>query len=78
MLIIGFDNKEDFPMKNTATVRRPDFAACRRRAYIQSHRCIFPNAARTGYFLERLLDGALAAATTLGLVVMVIFVFTVF
>ena len=55
-----------------------DFAACRRRAYIQTHRYAFPNAARAGYFLERLLDGVLAAATTLGLVVMVIFVFTVF
>jgi hypothetical protein len=65
-------------MKNATAIRRPDFAACRRRAYIQTHRCIFPNAAGTRYFLERLLDGVLAAATTMGLVVMVIFLFTVF
>ena len=65
-------------MKNATAVRRPDFAACRRRAYIQTHRCDYPNAAQAGYFLERLLDGVLAAATTLGLVVMVIFMFTVF
>ncbi|MBR2889660.1 MAG: hypothetical protein IKC09_05230 [Oscillospiraceae bacterium] len=65
-------------MKNTAAIRRPNFAACRRRAYIRTNHNPFPNAARAGYFLEKVLDGALAAATTLAVVVILLFVVTVF
>ena len=65
-------------MKNTAIIRRPNYAACRRRAYIKVNSSPFPNAAKAGYFLERILDGALAAATTTAVVVILLFVFTVF
>lgn len=65
-------------MKNTAVIRRPNFSACRRRAFLRSIRSFLPNAADTGYFLEKLLDAALAAATTVAVVVILLFVVTVF
>lgn len=65
-------------MKHTAIIRRPNYAACRRRALMRSVRNILPNAAGIGYFLEKLLDAALAAVTTLAVVVCLIFVITVF
>lgn len=65
-------------MKNTAVIRRPNFAACRRRAFKRSIWSFLPNAAGARYFLEKLLDAALAAATTLAVVVILLFVFTVF
>ena len=65
-------------MKNTAAVRRPNFAACRRRALLRSVWSLLPNAADARYFLEKLLDAALAAATTVAVVVCLIFIFAVF
>lgn len=65
-------------MKNTAAIRRPNFAACRRRAFVRTNVSAFPNAAKGRYFLEKLLDAALAAATTLSVVVILVFIFTVF
>lgn len=65
-------------MKNTAAIRRPNFAACRRKALLRSVWNFLPNAASTHYFLEKLLDAALAAATTVAVVVCLIFIFTVF
>lgn len=64
-------------MKTTATIRRPNYAACRRRAFIRSSACILPNAASHRYFLEKFLDAALAAATTVGVVVALMFSFVV-
>lgn len=64
-------------MKTTALIRRPNYAACRRRAFIRSNACILPNAAGHRYFLEKLLDAALAAATTVGVVAILMFGFTV-
>ncbi len=65
-------------MKNTVAIRRPNYFAYRRRAFIRSTVCPFPNAAKAGYFLERLLNAAMAAAITVGVVVISMFVFTVF
>ena len=64
-------------MKNTAAIRRPNYAAYRRRAFIHTNANSFPNAANGRYFLEKLLDTALAAATTVGVVVIMVFVFAV-
>ena len=64
-------------MKNTAIIRRPNYAACRRRAFMRSTACILPNAAGYRYFLEKLLDAALAAATTVAVVTALIFSFLV-
>lgn len=65
-------------MKNTAVIRRPNYAAARRRSYRRTNACAFPNAANGRYFLEKLLDAALAAVTTMGVVVIFVFIFTVF
>ena len=65
-------------MKNNAAIRRPNYAACRRRAFLRSAWNFLPNAADLPYYLEKLLDAALAAATTIGVVVILLFVFTVF
>lgn len=65
-------------MKTTAAIRRPNYAACRRRAYVRANANPFPNAAKGRYFLEKLLDAALAAATTVGVAVTLLFMFTVF
>ena len=65
-------------MKQTAAIRRPNFAASRRRAYARSNASPFPNAAGARYFLEKLLDAALAAVTTVSVVVIFVFIFTVF
>ncbi len=65
-------------MKQSVLLRRPNYAACRRRAHVRSHVSAFPNAAGAGYFLEKLLDSALAAVTTLGVVAIFLYIFTVF
>ncbi len=65
-------------MKLSAALRRPNFAACRRRAHNRAIASAYPNAAGARYFLEKLLDAALAAVTTLGLVSIFFYVFTVF
>lgn len=65
-------------MKTTALVRYPNYEACRRRAHRRSMACVCVNAAERRYFLEKLLDAALAAVTTLGVVVILMFSFTVF
>ena len=65
-------------MKNTAVIRHPNYAAYRRRALLRSVWSFLPNAAGIRYYLEKLLDAALAAATTLALVVCLIFIFAVF
>lgn len=65
-------------MKQTAVVRRPNYAACRRRAFRQTIWSFLPNAADIRYYLEKLLDAALAAAVTVAMVVCLIFIFTVF
>ena len=64
-------------MKATAIIRRINFAACRRRAFIRANASILPNAAGGRYFLEKLLDAALAAATTVAVVVALMFSFLV-
>lgn len=64
-------------MKTTAVIRRPNYAACRRRAFLRSNARFLPNAANGRYFLEKLLDAALAAATTIGIVVSLMFLFVV-
>ena len=65
-------------MKNIAVIRRPNFDACRRRGYRRANAYAFPNAAKGGYFLEKLLDIILAAATTVAVVVALMFMFIVF
>jgi hypothetical protein len=65
-------------MKNTAAIRRPNYAACRHKAFLRSVWSFLPNSAGVRYHLEKLLDAALAAATTVAVVVCLIFVFTVF
>ena len=65
-------------MKTTAVIRYPNYAASRRRAHKRAIACVLPNAAGAGYFLEKLLDAALAAATTLGVVVILMFSFLIF
>ncbi len=65
-------------MKTAALIRRHNYAAFRRRAFIRSNARILPNAAQGRYFLEKLLDAALAAATTVGVVVALMFSFIVF
>lgn len=64
-------------MKNIAVYRRPNYAASRRN-YRRANASPFPNAARTGYYLDRLLDAALAAASTIGVVVTLLYLFVVF
>ena len=64
-------------MKATAIIRRINYAACRRRAFIRTNANILPNAAGGRYFLEKLLDTALAAATTVAVVVALMFSFLV-
>lgn len=64
-------------MKATAIIRRTNYAACRRRAFIRANASILPNAAKGRYFLERILDAALAAATTVAVVVALMFSFLV-
>lgn len=65
-------------MKTTAAIRHTNYFACRRRAHNRSIASILPNAATGSYFLEKVLDAALAAATTLGVVVILMFSFVVF
>lgn len=65
-------------MKQSAVIRRPNYDACRRRAFRKSVWSFLPNAADIGYYLEKLLDAALAAAITIAMVVSLIFIFTVF
>lgn len=65
-------------MKTAALIRRHNYAAFRRRAFIRSNARPLPNAAQGRYFLEKLLDAALAAATTVGVVVALMFSFIVF
>ena len=65
--------KEVTSMKSVNVIRRPNYAAYRRRA---AARPIYPNAASARYHLSRLLDGALAGATVLGLVASVLFSLT--
>lgn len=60
-------------MKTTAAIRRYNPSSCRRRTAANP----FPNCASTRYFLEKILDAALAAVTTLGVVVAMLFLFTV-
>ena len=60
-------------MKSANVIRRPNYAAYRRRSV---QRPIYPNAASARYHLGRLLDGALAGATVLGLVASVLFSLT--
>jgi hypothetical protein len=60
-------------MKSANAIRRPNYAAYRRRAAAKP---IYPNAASAHYHLGRLLDGALAGATVLGLVASVLFSLT--
>lgn len=64
-------------MKTTAVIRRPNYAAYRRRAKAYANASVLPNAADSRYFLEKLLDAALAAAVTVAVVVCLIFIFTV-
>ena len=64
-------------MKATAMLRRTNYAACRRRAFNRTNANILPNAAGSRYFLEKLLDAALAAATTVAVVVALMFTFLV-
>ena len=65
-------------MKNTAAVRRPNYAAYRHKAFLRGVWSFLPNSAGVRYHLGKLLDVTLAAATTLAVVVCLIFVFTVF
>lgn len=65
-------------MKTNAIIRRTNFAASRRRAFLRNIWSFLPNAADLRYYLEKLLDAALAAATTIAMVVILIFVLTVF
>lgn len=65
-------------MKTAALIRRHNYAAFRRRAFIRANARVLPNAAQGRYFLEKLLDAALAAATTIGVVVALMFSFIVF
>ena len=60
-------------MKNTAIIRRPNYAACRRRAYIKVNSSPFPNAADPHYFIDKLVDGALAVVTSLGTLTILFF-----
>ena len=55
-------NKEETKMKSIAINRQT-----------KVHYPAYPNAAERGYFLRRLLDGALAVATAVGAVVVLIF-----
>ena len=64
-------------MKAIAIIRRTDYAACRRRAFRRANASFLPNAAGTRYFLEKILDAALAAATTVGVVTALMFTFLV-
>ena len=64
-------------MKTAAIIRRHNYAAFRRRAFIRTNAHALPNAAGHRYFLEKLLDSALAAATTIGVVVALMFSFIV-
>lgn len=61
-------------MKSTTAIRRPNYAAYHRRRVC---RVAYPNAAGIRYHLNRLLDVALAAATTVGLVASLLFAFMV-
>lgn len=61
-------------MKTATAIRRPNYAAYRRRRVC---RTAYPNAASVRYHLNRLLDAALAAATTVGLVASLLFAFAV-
>ena len=59
-------------MKTANAIRIPNYTVRHRRVV----RAAFPNAATTRYHIGRLLDAALAAATTLGVVVSLMFAFT--
>ena len=59
-------------MKSATVIRRPNYAAYHRRRVC---RVAYPNAASIRYHLNRLLDVALAAATTVGLAASVLFAF---
>lgn len=60
-------------MKSCNAIRRPNYAAYRRRSV---QRPIYPNAASARYHLGRLMDGILAVATVLGFVASVLFSLT--
>jgi hypothetical protein len=60
-------------MKTANAIRIPNYAAYRRRAAV---RCAYPNAASLRYHLDKLLETALAGATVVGLVVSLLFAFT--
>jgi cytosine/uracil/thiamine/allantoin permease len=60
-------------MKTATAIRIPNYAARRRRCTVKA---LFPNAASARYHLGKLLDAALAAATTIGVVVSLMFAFT--
>ena len=60
-------------MKSCNAIRRPNYAAYRRRAV---QRPSYPNAASARYHLGRLMDGILAGATVLGFVASVLFSLT--
>ncbi len=60
-------------MKTATAIHIPNYAA-RRRCRIR--RAIYPNAASANYHLSRLLDAALAAASTVGVVVSLLFAFS--
>jgi hypothetical protein len=72
-MILSQKTKEVTTMKSVNAIRRPNYTAYRRRAAV---RPIYPNAASARYHLSRLLDGALAGATVLGLVASVLFSLT--
>lgn len=55
---------------NAVNNRKIRYARPRRRRYA------YPNAAEGSYFLDKLLDGALAAATSLGTVTILFCLFT--
>lgn len=58
-------------MKAT-TVRKPAaYYSCRSAAP-----CRYPNAARKGYFLDKVIDAVLAAAITLAVLTALLFLFT--
>ena len=60
-------------MKTAPAIRIPNYTTRRRRSNI---RALFPNAASARYHMGKLLDAALAAATTIGVVVSLMFAFT--
>jgi hypothetical protein len=66
-------SKEDTTMKTATAIHIPNYAARRR---CRARRAIYPNAASAKYHLGRVLDAALAAASTVGVVVSILFAFS--